>query len=93
MTGGYRPWSKFNAHSWSLLNAHRQRQITGRPGWYEYKEKMLRGHVRMQAEANQVALTGEQALPKQVMHVGNSRTGAYGPTIPKGVNLKGFGKS
>jgi len=25
MTGGYRPWSKFNAHSWSLLNARRQR--------------------------------------------------------------------
>ena len=24
MTGGYRPWSKFNAHSWSLLNARRQ---------------------------------------------------------------------
>ena len=23
MTGGYRPWSKFNAHSWSLLNARR----------------------------------------------------------------------
>ncbi len=69
------------------------KQITGRPGWYEYKEKMLRGHVRMQAEANQVALTGEKAIPKQIMHVGNSRTGAYGPTIPKGVNLKGFGKS
>lgn len=24
MTGGYRPWSKFNAHSWSFLNARRQ---------------------------------------------------------------------
>ena len=69
------------------------KQITGRPGWYEYKEKMLRGHVRMQAEANQVALTGEKAIPKQIMHVGNSRTGASGPTIPKGANLKGFGKS
>ena len=23
MTGGYRPWSKFNAHSWSNLNARR----------------------------------------------------------------------
>ena len=23
MTGGYRPWSKFNAHSWSILNARR----------------------------------------------------------------------
>ena len=33
------------------------------------------------------------SILKQIMHVGNSRTGAYGPTIPKGVNLKGFGKS
>ena len=24
MTSGYRPWSKFNAHSWSILNARRQ---------------------------------------------------------------------
>jgi hypothetical protein len=24
MTGGFSPWSKFNAHSWSVLNAHRQ---------------------------------------------------------------------
>jgi len=23
MTNGYRPWSKFNAHSWSVLNARR----------------------------------------------------------------------
>ena len=23
MTGSYRPWSKFNAHSWSNLNARR----------------------------------------------------------------------
>jgi hypothetical protein len=27
MTGGYRPWSKFNAHSWSLLNARQQFQF------------------------------------------------------------------
>jgi hypothetical protein len=24
MTGGFSPWSKFNAHSWSVLNARRQ---------------------------------------------------------------------
>lgn len=60
--------------------------ITGRNGWYEFKEKMLRGYVRMQAEANQVTLNGEKAIPKQYMHIGNSRTGSYGPAIPKGVN-------
>ena len=26
MSGGYHPWSKFNAHRWSNLNARRQRR-------------------------------------------------------------------
>lgn len=70
------------------------RQITGRRGWYEYKEKMIRGYVRMQAEANGVLLTGENVIPKQTMHIGNSRTGTYGSSIPKGVNQNNkFGKS
>ncbi|CAM4228756.1 DNA-binding protein [Bordetella tumbae] len=60
--------------------------IAGRSGWYEYSEKMLRGYVRMQAEANGVTLNGERAIPRQHMYIGNSRTGSYGPTIPKGVN-------
>lgn len=69
------------------------RSIPGRTGWYEYKEKMLRGYVRMQAEANQVVLTGEKIIPRQQMHIGNSRTGAYGPSVPKGVNQnREFGK-
>ena len=58
----------------------------GRKGWYEYREKMLRGYVRMQAEVNGVQLTGERAVPRQVMHVGNTRTGFYGPSLPPGVN-------
>lgn len=62
------------------------KQITSRNGWYEYREKMLRGYVRMQAEANQVTLNGEKAIPRQHMHIGNCRTGSYGPAIPKGVN-------
>lgn len=63
------------------------RQLTKRPGWYEYSEKMLRGYVRMQAEANRVELSGEMPAPRQTMHVGNSRTGTYGPSIPRGVDL------
>ena len=31
MTGGYRPWSKFNAHSWSILNARRHYSGPFRP--------------------------------------------------------------
>jgi len=39
MTGGYRPWSKFNAHSWSLLNARRQVTTEG-----DFGGEMLRSH-------------------------------------------------
>lgn len=60
--------------------------IARRTGLYTYTEKMLRGYVRMQAEANHVELSGERPAPRQTMHVGNSRTGAYGPSIPRGVD-------
>ncbi len=60
--------------------------VPGRNGWYEYSEKMLRGYVRMQAEANEVTLNGEKSMPRQHMHIGNIRTGSYGPAIPRGVN-------
>lgn len=62
-------------------------QEQGRPGWYSYREKMLRGYVRMQAEAHGVELTGERLAPKQLMHVGNVRSGYHGPTTPRGVNI------
>lgn len=62
-------------------------QVPGRVGWYMYREKMLRGYVRMQAEVNKVALTGEKKSPKSVLHVGNSRTGHYGPSVPRGIRF------
>ncbi len=64
------------------------KSVKGRQGWYEYCEKMLRGYVRMQAEANEVVLSGEMPAPRQVMHTGNSRTGSHGPSIPVGVNQR-----
>ena len=60
-------------------------QVENRPGWYSYREKMLRGYVRMQAQANGVELTGERPNPKQTMHVGNARGGYHGATVPQGV--------
>ncbi len=64
-------------------------QVKGRKGWYIYREKMLRGFVRMQAEANGVQLAGERIAPRQKIHVpGNTRTGYYGPSIPRGVRDK-----
>lgn len=61
-------------------------QVSNRPGWYVYKEKMLRGYVRMQAEANGVALSGERLAPRQQMHEpANARTGYFGSTPPRGI--------
>lgn len=58
-------------------------------GLYTYREKMLRGYVRMQAEANGVELIGEEARPtdKQHMHVpARATSGYHQSTIPKGVH-------
>lgn len=60
-------------------------QESSRPGWYSYREKMLRGYVRMQAEANGVPLTGEREAPRQRMHVSSARHGYYAPSVPRGV--------
>lgn len=61
-------------------------QLRGRKGWYTYKEKMLRGYVRMQAEANGIQLAGEKIAPRQKMRApGNARTGYRGSSPPPGV--------
>ena len=61
-------------------------QEQGRRGWYSYREKMLRGYVRMQAQANGIELTGEKPSPKQRMHIGNARKGYRGPSLPVGIH-------
>jgi hypothetical protein len=60
-------------------------QETNRPGWYTYREKMLRGYVRMQAEASGVPLRGEREAPRQQMHITNARSGYKGSAAPEGV--------
>ncbi|WP_094843510.1 ATP-binding protein [Bordetella genomosp. 11] len=68
--------------------------VDKRPGWYTYNEKMLRGYVRMQAEAGGVELSGERASPRQHIHVPtNARSGYRGPSVPRGVTLRGEGKA
>ena len=59
-----------------------------RRGWLSYRENVLRGYVRMQAESHGIQLIGEQLeAPKQKMHAPASATrGYYGPSIPKGVH-------
>ncbi|MGP9802023.1 AAA family ATPase [Rheinheimera sp. NSM] len=61
-----------------------------KPGLYSYREKMLRGYVRMQAEAHGIQLLGEEVEPteKQVMHIpSRASTGYQQSKIPKGVHF------
>lgn len=63
--------------------------LDGRVGWYVYKEKMLRGYVRMQAEASGIELNGEKEAPKQKMHIsGNARTGYHSSNVPRNIRLR-----
>jgi uncharacterized protein len=57
-------------------------------GWIAYGESVLRGYVRMQAEAHGIELVGDrEEAPRQLMHAPASATrGYYGPSIPKGVH-------
>lgn len=60
-------------------------------GMYSYREKMLRGYVRMQAEANGIALIGEQTEPQEKQHIhgtAKSSSGYYQPKIPEGIHFK-----
>lgn len=59
-------------------------------GLYTYREKMLRGYVRMQAEAHGIPLIGEQSSqnPRPKIHVPASASrGYFGSSIPKGVHV------
>jgi GTPase SAR1 family protein len=61
-----------------------------RRGLYSYKEKILRGYVRMQAEAHGIELIGDEAKPtdKQHMHMpARTSVGYRQSTIPKGIQF------
>lgn len=58
-------------------------------GWVSYREPLLRGFVRMQAEAHGLELLGERPeAPRQVMHAPSSAMRGYrGSAVPKGVHF------
>ena len=57
-------------------------------GLISYRDRMLRGFVRMQAEAHGIELLGEKPVPRQVMHVpGSAARGYYSSKVPDGVNF------
>ena len=50
---------------------------------------MLRGYVRMQAEASGIELSGEKEALKQKMYVsGNAKTGYHSSTVPRNIRLR-----
>lgn len=63
-----------------------------RPGLYGYRENMLRGYVRMQAEAHGIRLAGyqkESEEPQRIHAPARASTGYRGPTTPREIH---FGK-
>lgn len=60
------------------------------PGLYTYREKMLRGYVRMQAEAHHVELAGEKIdhTVRQTMRIPTSASrGYYTSSPPPGIHF------
>ncbi|MDP3294954.1 MAG: ATP-binding protein [Nevskia sp.] len=63
-----------------------------KPGLYTYREKMLRGYVRLQAEANHIRLPGDVSYTpeRQVIRApSRASTGFHGPSTPKGFRFRG----
>jgi hypothetical protein len=57
-------------------------------GMYSYREKMLRGYVRMQAEAHGIELIGEQTQAKVIHHTTARASSGYQQSkVPSGVHF------
>ncbi len=87
------PYERFCTRIRSLKTAkYGEILIPGKkPGLYTYKEKMLRGYVRMQAEANGVELLSDVAQPTERQHTlqtVRASTGYKGSKVPAGINFK-----
>lgn len=70
MSGGYHPWSKFNAHRWSNLNARRH-YVTGtpivRPEMFFGRETVVNSvqrHLANRAHRNVILLEGNRRAGK-----------------------------
>lgn len=63
-----------------------------KPGLYTYKTKMLRGYVRLQAEAHHVTLPGVSNYKPERQYIrapARADTGYHGPSVPRGVTFAG----
>lgn len=83
------PYAKYGTRIRSLKNENCGQILVPDPmkkGMYAYREKMLRGYVRMQAEAHGFELIGEQVAVKAPQHVTvRASSGYHQPSVPNGV--------
>lgn len=82
-------YSKFSSRIRNLLKPeYGQILIKGKKnGYYHYREKLLRGYIRMQAEANRIEIISKEAKAtiKNYTHVAAKNVGYHKSQIPKGV--------
>lgn len=81
-------YSKYQSRLRNLLKAEYGTILVkgNRQGFYHYKEKILRGYIRMQAEANRVEIIGEEAKANvaNYMAVPAKKFGYYRSGAPRG---------
>lgn len=59
-------------------------------GYYTFREKMMRGYIRMQAEANQIEIStlSNEKNVSNVIHVASRRTGYHASKLPGSIRFK-----
>ncbi len=83
------PYEKYTSRIRNLLkDSHGAILKKGKKkGYYEYREKVLRGYIRMQAEANRVEIISQEAKVEiqSYMRAPAKNVGYHKSVIPKGV--------
>jgi len=87
------PFDRYRARIRALKETRNGAILVNDPskaGLYRYRETMLRGYVRMQAEATGIELVGNKdpTVGRHQVHVPtNARRGYRGPQVPRGVKF------
>jgi|SRR5690554_829574 len=83
------PYDKYSSRVRNLLKPEYGEILKRgkKQGYYHYREKMLRGYIRMQAEANRVEIISKEAEAtiKNFIHVAAKNVGYHKSMPPKGL--------
>lgn len=86
------PYEKYTARIRNLLKPEYGEILKKgqKHGYYHYREKMLRGYIRMQAEANRIEILSKEAEAtiKNYLHVAAKNVGYHKSKAPRGVGKK-----